>query len=108
MSATAALAIALAASPADPQIPFEKYALPNGLTVILSEDHRIPQVAVDLTYHVGAANQAPGKSGFAHLFEHIMLFAGAKHIGKKPLQITESLGGWGNGWTSDDKTNYVE
>ncbi len=82
--------------------------MPNGLTVILSEDHRIPQVAVDLWYHVGVANQVPGKSGFAHLFEHIMLFAGAKHVGKKPFQIIEGLGGWANGWTSEDKTNYVD
>ena len=68
----------------NPSVPFEKYQLPNGLTVILSEDHRLPQVAVDIWYHVGAANQAPGKSGFAHLFEH-MMFSGAKHIGPTPF-----------------------
>jgi zinc protease len=59
----AALLLALPARAADPQIQFEKYQLPNGLTVILSEDHRLPQVAVCIWYHVGAANQAPARSG---------------------------------------------
>src|SRR5258708_16090229 len=75
----------------DPSITFEKYQLPNGLTVILSEDHRLPQVAVDVWYHVGAANQVIGKSGFAHLFEH-MMFSGAKHIGPEPFKILEGIG----------------
>src|SRR5580692_12327744 len=100
-----------AAAPADPKIPFEKYELPNGLTVILSEDHRLPEVAVDVWYHVGAANQVPGKSGFAHLFEH-MMFSGAKHIGPAPFQILESIGttagSMANGTTSEDRTNYFE
>jgi zinc protease len=104
----AALALVVAA---DPQIPFEKYQLPNGLTVILSEDHRLPQVAVDLWYHVGAANQITGKSGFAHLFEH-MMFSGAKHIGPEPFKILEAVGtnagSMANGTTSEDRTNYFE
>ncbi len=95
----------------DPSVPFEKYQLPNGLTVILSEDHRLPQVAVDVWYHVGAANQVPGKSGFAHLFEH-MMFAGAKHIGASPWKVLEgigtSAGAMANGTTSEDRTNYFE
>jgi zinc protease len=95
----------------DPSIPFEKYQLPNGLTVILSEDHRLPQVAVDIWYHVGAANQVPGKSGFAHLFEH-MMFSGAKHIGPSPFKILESVGtsagAMANGTTNFDRTNYFE
>jgi zinc protease len=95
----------------EPQLKFEKYQLKNGLTVILSEDHRLPQVAVDIWYHVGAANQTPGKSGFAHLFEH-MMFSGAKHIGPQPFQILESVGtsagGMANGTTSFDRTNYFE
>lgn len=95
----------------DPSIPFEKYQLPNGLTVILSEDHRLPQVAVDIWYHVGAANQVPGKSGFAHLFEH-MMFSGAKHIGPAPFKILESVGtsagAMANGTTNFDRTNYFE
>ncbi len=96
---------------ADPQIAYEKYQLPNGLTVILSEDHRLPQVAVDVWYHVGAANQVPGKSGFAHLFEH-MMFSGAKHIGPEPFKILEGVGtnagSMANGTTSEDRTNYFE
>src|SRR5215218_11459393 len=61
-----------------PNIAFEKYTLPNGLEVILSEDHRLPLVAVNLWYHVGPANEMPGRTGFAHLFEHLM-FQGSKH-----------------------------
>jgi len=109
--AGAASLLAPAARAADPQIPFEKYQLPNGLTVILSEDHRLPQVAVDIWYHVGAANQTKGKSGFAHLFEH-MMFSGAKHIGPSPFKILEgigtSAGSMANGTTSFDRTNYFE
>ena len=55
-----------------PKLKFEKYQLPNGLEVILSEDHRLPLVAVNLWYHVGPANEEPGRTGFAHLFEHMM------------------------------------
>jgi zinc protease len=95
----------------EPSISFEKYQLPNGLTVILSEDHRLPQVAVDVWYHVGAARQSPGKSGFAHLFEH-MMFSGAKHIGPEPFRILESIGtvagSMANGTTGFDRTNYFE
>lgn len=96
---------------AEPEIQYEKYQLQNGLTVILSPDHRLPQVAVDIWYHVGAANQTPGKSGFAHLFEH-MMFSGAKHIGPQPFRILESIGtvagSMANGTTSNDRTNYFE
>ena len=109
--AGAALVLALPARAADPQIKFEKYQLPNGLTVILSEDHRLPQVAVDIWYHVGAANQTKGKSGFAHLFEH-MMFSGAKHVGPNPFRILESIGttagAMANGTTNFDRTNYFE
>src|SRR5262249_11473728 len=62
-----------------PQLAFEKYTLPNGLEVILHEDHRMPEVAVDVWYKVGARDEAPGRTGFAHLFEHVM-FQGTKHI----------------------------
>ena len=91
----AALALVLGASSAragDPEIKFEKYKLPNGLTVILSEDHRLPQVAVNVWYHVGAANQTPGRSGFAHLFEH-MMFSGSKHVQPSPFKVLETIGG---------------
>jgi zinc protease len=109
--AGAALLCSLPARAADPELKFEKYQLKNGLTVILSEDHRLPQVAVDIWYHVGAANQTKGKSGFAHLFEH-MMFSGAKHIGSSPFKILEAIGtsagSMANGTTSFDRTNYFE
>src|SRR5260370_35599761 len=73
------LAAFLVAAASLPQTPFEKYQLPNGLTVILSEDHRAPVVAVDLWYHAGAVNERQGRSGFAHLFEHLM-FQASKHL----------------------------
>lgn len=105
------LLISAASQAADPQVKFEKYQLANGLTVILSEDHRLPQAAVDIWYHVGASRQTPGKSGFAHLFEH-MMFSGAKHIGPQPFKILEGIGSQGgamvNGTTSWDRTNYFE
>src|SRR5471030_2624617 len=105
------LALAVPASAAEPELKFEKYKLANGLTVILSEDHRLPQVAVDIWYHVGAANQTPGKSGFAHLFEH-MMFSGSKHVGPQPFKVLEgigtSAGSMANGTTSNDRTNYFE
>ncbi|HTO96878.1 MAG TPA: pitrilysin family protein [Myxococcales bacterium] len=102
------LALPLASRAADPEIRFEKYELANGLTVILSEDHRLPQVAVDIWYHVGAANQSPGRSGFAHLFEH-MMFSGSRHVQPSPIQALERLGASGmNGTTNFDRTNYFE
>src|SRR4029077_19496038 len=65
-----------------PQIAFEKYTLKNGLDVILSEDHSLPLVSVNVWYHVGPAYEAPGRTGFAHLFEH-MMFQGSEHVGAK-------------------------
>ncbi|HYA62129.1 MAG TPA: insulinase family protein, partial [Candidatus Sulfotelmatobacter sp.] len=62
-----------------PKLRFERYKLDNGLEVILSEDHRLPLVSVNLWYHVGAVNETAGRTGFAHLFEH-MMFEGSKHI----------------------------
>jgi len=89
-----------------PPIPFEKYALPNGLQVILHEDHATPIVTVNVWYHVGAKNEQPGRTGFAHLFEH-MMFKGSKHQREHfgPLQ---QVGGRLNGSTSQDRTNYWE
>jgi zinc protease len=111
LAGAALLTLALAggaARAADPTIPFEKYRLSNGLTVILSQDRRLPQVAVNVWYHVGAANQAPGRSGFAHLFEH-MMFAGSKHVQPSPDKVFEAIGASGmNGSTSFDRTNYYE
>ena len=110
LAALLTLSTALGASAADAELKFEKYKLPNGLTVILSEDHRLPQVAVNVWYHVGAANQAPHQSGFAHLFEH-MMFSGARDLPKPPIQLLESVGvstSAMNGTTDYDRTNYFE
>jgi zinc protease len=100
------LTSAVAARAAEPSIPFEEFTLPNGLRVILSEDHRAPQVAVSVWYHVGAASQRPGRSGFAHLFEH-MMFAGSEHV-PQPDQVLAAIGASANGSTNFDRTNYFE
>jgi zinc protease len=103
----AAASFALPAPAAEFKMRFEKYKLPNGLKVVLTEDHRLPQVAVSVSYHVGAANQMPGRSGFAHLFEH-MMFTSTQHV-KDPDSIFESVGASGvNGTTTYDRTNYFE
>src|ERR1700704_3350486 len=105
------LALLLAAAAAQPSISFEKLQLRNGLTVILSEDHRAPVVAVDLWYRVGAANEQPGKSGFAHLFEHLM-FQGTKHVTGDERAFFNHLERNGatnlNATTEFDRTNYYE
>ncbi|HXD18936.1 MAG TPA: pitrilysin family protein [Vicinamibacterales bacterium] len=92
-----------------PKIQFEKYTLANGLEVILKEDHRLPIVAVNLWYHVGPANESAGRTGFAHLFEHLM-FQGSKHTPKDShFQMLEAAGATGiNGTTDYDRTNYFE
>jgi zinc protease len=92
-----------------PKIQFEKYTLPNGLEVILSEDHRLPIVTANLWYHVGPANEAAGRTGFAHLFEHLM-FQGSKHTPHDShFQMLEAAGATGiNGTTDYDRTNYFE
>ncbi|HZR09979.1 MAG TPA: pitrilysin family protein [Myxococcales bacterium] len=106
-----AAAILLAAGAALPEIPFEKYQLGNGLTVILSEDHRAPVVGVDVWYHVGAVNERKGRSGFAHLFEHLM-FQGSKHLNgdeRTVFAMFERNGATNlNGTTEWDRTNYFE
>jgi zinc protease len=90
------------------KIPFESYQLPNGLTVILAPDRSTPTVAVDVWYHVGSKNEAVGRTGFAHLFEHVM-FTGSGHV---PYgihdKLTEGVGGSNNGTTSNDRTTYYE
>ena len=96
------------ASVAQIKIPFETYKLPNGLTVILSVDKTTPTVAVNVWYHVGSKNEMPGRTGFAHLFEHVM-FTGSGHV---PYglhdKLTEGVGGGNNGSTTNDRTNYYE
>ena len=92
-----------------PQLAFEKYVLPNGLEVILHEDHRMPEVVVDVWYKTGARDEAPGHTGFAHLFEHVM-FQGTKHIPEdKYFEYLQKAGASNvNGSTSQDRTNYYE
>jgi zinc protease len=91
-----------------PEIPFEKLTLPNGLGVILQRDPSLPLVAVNIWYHVGPRNEAPGRSGFAHLFEHLM-FSGSRHVGRDFDVLLESVGATNvNGTTSYDRTNYFE
>ena len=92
-----------------PRIDFEKYTLPNGLEVILHEDHRMPEVAVDVWYKVGSRDEAPGRTGFAHLFEHVM-FQGTKHVPEdKHFEYLQKAGASNvNGSTSQDRTNYFE
>ncbi|HEY4057888.1 MAG TPA: pitrilysin family protein [Kofleriaceae bacterium] len=94
---------------ADPKIEFTKYTLPNGLEVILAPDPTVPLVAVDIWYHVGSGNENYGKSGFAHLFEH-MLFQGSKHVGNDMhFEILKKIGAENvNGTTNSDRTNYFE
>jgi zinc protease len=91
-----------------PKIKFEKYTLPNGLEVILHEDHSTPIVAVNTWYHVGSGDEKPGRTGFAHLFEHIM-FMGSEHV---PVGVfdkeLEAAGGDNNGSTTEDRTEYHE
>ena len=89
-------------------IQFEKYRLENGLEVILSEDRRLPVVAINIWYHVGPAYEKPGRTGFAHLFEH-MMFQGSKHVGGQPIKVLETAGATQiNGTTGFDRTNYFE
>ena len=93
----------------DPKIPFEKYKLANGLEVILAPDPSIPLVAVNVWYHVGSGDEVPGKSGFAHLFEH-MMFQGSKNVGAdQHFPVLRKLGADNvNGTTNTDRTNYFE
>lgn len=89
-------------------IPYEKYVLPNGLTLVVHEDHSDPVVYVDVTYHVGSAREEIGKSGFAHFFEH-MMFQGSDHVGdEQHFKIVSDAGGTLNGSTNRDRTNYFE
>jgi zinc protease len=110
--APTALAESAKAAPVIPraalEIPFQKFALKNGLTVILHQDRSLPLVALNIWYHVGPANEPPKRSGFAHLFEHLM-FEGSRHVGRDFDVLLESVGATNvNGTTSWDRTNYFE
>jgi predicted Zn-dependent peptidase len=91
-----------------PQIKFTDYHLSNGLRVLLSVDHNAPVVAVSVTYDVGSRNEHPGRTGFAHLFEH-MMFQGSQNVGKgEHMLLIQDNGGSMNGTTNQDRTNYFE
>jgi zinc protease len=90
------------------KVPYTRFVLPNGLNVILHEDHTTPMVAVNVWYHVGSGREKPGRTGFAHLFEHIM-FEGSEHVAEGMFDVwLEGAGGSNNGSTSNDRTNYYE
>ena len=91
-----------------PDIPFEKHMLGNGLTVIIHEDHKAPIVAINVWYHVGSKNEPEGRSGFAHLFEHLM-FNGSENFNDDYFQVLERAGATDlNGTTNTDRTNYFQ
>ena len=91
-----------------PDIPFEKFVLDNGLTLIVHEDHKAPIVSVNIWYHVGSKNEPAGKSGFAHLFEHLM-FNGSENFNDDYFQVLERVGATDlNGTTNLDRTNYFQ
>ena len=89
-------------------IPYQKFILDNGLTLIVHEDHKAPIVAVNVWYHVGSKNEKPGKTGFAHLFEHLM-FNGSENFNDDYFQAMERVGATDlNGTTNRDRTNYFQ
>jgi zinc protease len=89
-------------------IPYQKFVLDNGLTVLVHEDHKAPIVAVNVWYHVGSKNEKVGKTGFAHLFEHLM-FGGSEHAQGRYIDAMERIGATDlNGTTNSDRTNYFE
>src|SRR5216117_4562720 len=91
-----------------PKLQYELTALPNGLTLALSEDHSTPIVHVNLTYHVGSKNEKAGRTGFAHLFEHLM-FKGSKNVQPEAhTSMLASVGGQSNAYTTDDETVFWE
>jgi predicted Zn-dependent peptidase len=100
--------LAGAAQAENVKIPFTKTTLANGMTVILHEDRRLPLVVVNVSYDVGARFEAPKKTGFAHLFEHLM-FMGTRRAPTKTFDAwMEAGGGWNNAWTSEDRTDYYD
>ena len=107
---TLALAVSASAQtkPKELDIPYERFVLDNGLTVIVHEDHKAPIVAINTWYHVGSKNEKLGKTGFAHLFEHLM-FGGSEHAKGRYIDAMERIGATDlNGTTNTDRTNYFE
>jgi zinc protease len=108
MLALPALAAAAALKVTPPQLAVEQYRLANGLTVLLSEDHSVPVAAVEVWYHVGSKNERKGRSGFAHLFEHLM-FKGSENVAaEEHKNFIASIGGRYNATTDFDRTLYYE
>ena len=99
-------AVAEAAVKAD--IPFEQFTLPNGLRVVVHTDRKAPVVAVNIWYHVGSKNELPGRTGFAHLFEHLMFQSSENHEGEffTPFELVGATNQ--NGTTNSDRTNYFQ
>ena len=110
-AAACTVALGLGASRADAagvEIPHERYTLPNGMVVILHEDHASPIVVVDMSYEVGSRFEPKGRTGFAHLFEHLM-FMGTRRAPTKAFDAwMEAVGGWNNATTSEDRTHYYD
>jgi zinc protease len=97
---------AAAQTPAPLEVSYTQFTLPNGLNVILHQDRSVPIVTVNVWYHVGSARERPGRTGFAHLFEHLM-FMGSGHVPAGQFdQLLEGVGGTNNGSTTNDRTNY--
>jgi len=114
LALAALLAIGLAAAPAAPlaaqelRVPYQTFTLSNGLKVIVHEDHSVPIVTVNTWYHVGSSDERPGRTGFAHLFEHLM-FMGSEHVPTGDFdKLLEAAGGDNNASTAEDRTNYFE
>jgi zinc protease len=102
------LSVALGGAPSKaPQLAVEQYQLENGLTVLLSEDHSLPVVSVEVLYLVGSGHERAGRTGFAHLFEHLM-FQGSEHFDQEYFKPYEPIGGQVNGTTSHDRTNFFQ
>src|ERR1041384_3873851 len=99
---------AQAQGPRNVRVDFKETTLKNGLRVITVEDHSAPVIAVSITYNVGSRNERPGRTGFAHLFEH-MMFKGSENVGKgEHFILVNDNGGSFNGTTNEDRTNYFE
>src|SRR5262252_7052763 len=109
--AAGAVALAVATATAavrPPKLEYQISTLPNGLTVVLEEDHSVPIVHVNLTYHVGSKNERPGRTGFAHLFEHLM-FKGSKNVDPDShTSMIAAVGGQSNAFTTEDETVFWE
>ncbi|QWT19260.1 insulinase family protein [Bacillus sp. NP157] len=108
MSVAGAASAATPSADGIPDIPYKRFQLPNGLTVVVHEDHKAPVVAVSIWYHVGSADEPKGKTGFAHLFEHLMFSGSENHQGTyfKPFEVAGATDL--NGTTWFDRTNYFE